>query len=355
MKIYQDLINSIKRGVISPVYLFCGVESYLRDKAVAALKNSLAGGDVGSLNLTLLDGSEVKVEEIVDTANTLPLFAAKRLVIVENTPLFKNRQRKNEQAERDEERESAGDRLLLDYLQHPNPATCLVFTTDENINHKKKVVKAIERVGRVMEFAPVKGRELEEWVVTQFAERGKKIDREALDYLLAINSSDLGILRGEIEKLSLMHYGQAVINLAQVKTGASSSLEANIFDLVDYIGEKKSAQAIELVREMLAQNEPGVRLLYMITRQVRLILAAKSLAAQGYAANQLPSSLGVHPFLAKKLVQQSRNFSVLQLESALESCLETDLALKSSQGAPGVLLELAILCICSGQSISLMA
>jgi DNA polymerase III subunit delta len=355
VKVYQGLVNSVKRGVISPVYLLFGSESYLRNKAVASLKQHIAGGDLGEFNLTLLDGSQAGLDEIVDAANTLPFFADKRLVIVENLPLFKNKQKKTEPQGAEEEQETASDTVLLKYLQDPNPTTCLVFIADEGINKRKKVVKAIEKAGQVLEFAALKGRELEDWVLDQFSSRGKKIDRGALDYLLAINNDDLGILQGEIEKLSLMNYEQTSITLEQVKQGASTSAEASIFDMVDFIGERKSAQAIEIVREMLSHGEPAIRLLYMVSRQLRLILATKSLAEQGYSQNQLASTLGVHPFVGQKLIRQARNFSIPQLELALEICLEIDLALKSSQGAPAVLLEVGILCICSSQPFGLMA
>ena len=88
VKVYQALVNNIERGMIAPVYLFYGSESYLREKSVAALKKHLASGDMGQFNLSIIDAAQARTEEIIDAANTVSFFAERRLVIVENPPLF---------------------------------------------------------------------------------------------------------------------------------------------------------------------------------------------------------------------------------------------------------------------------
>lgn len=353
LKVYQALAGSIKRGVISPVYLLWGPEVYLRDKALAALKHYIAGGDLGQFNLSILDAAHRTPDEIIDAANTLPFFAEHRLVIVENPPYFRSKRKKEDSSE--EQYQEYGDDRLLNYLQEPNPTTCLVFVTDESINKKLKTVRAIEKTGQILEFNNLKRKDLEEWIKAQFLKRGKKIELGALQYLLAVNPDDLGIINGEIEKLSLLDLSQEQLTLDQVKQAASSSAEASMFDLVDFIGEKHTAKAIEKLREILGQGEPPVKTLVMISRQLRLILAAKSLDNQGYGQGELISALGVHPYVCQKIFRQARNFSIEQLEQALETCLEVDLALKSGRGLPSMLLELAIISIGAGQRITLSA
>lgn len=353
MKVYQALVNSIKRGVISPVYLVCGPEGYLRDKAVYALKQYIAAGDLGQFNLSVLDAAQTKTDEIIDAANTLPFFSERRLVIVENPPYFRSKRKKEDGVGGKEQDE--GDTRLLDYLREPNSATCLVFVSGENINRKMKAVKAVENIGQVLEFNNLKRKDMEEWVKGQFTKRSKKIEAGALQYLLAISAEDMGILSGEIEKLSLLDLGRENISLEQVKLAASSSVEASIFDLVDFVGEKQTAKAIEKLREILGHGEPPVRVLVMISRQLRLILAANALAAEGYGQNDLIPTLGVHPYVGQKIVRQARNFSQDQLEIALETCLEIDMALKSGKGSPALLMELAIISIVTGQIFKVSA
>lgn len=352
MRAYQALLSSLKRGVISPVYLFYGTVGFMRQEAVAALKQYFGDGDNGQLNITVLDAEKTGLTEVIEAANTLPLFSEKRLVVVENAPYFKNRRKKGEEEQTEQD---DGSELLLNYLAAPNPTACLVFVSPEGVNKNKKTFKALEKSGQALEFAPIKGRELEEWVADQFAVRGKKIEKGALQYLLTVSSDDPGILTGEIEKLSLLDLKSNAVDLTQVKLATSTSAEANVFQLVDHIGNKQSAMAIKLLREMLSQGEPPVKLLIMISRQLRLILAAKSIGNDGYTQNQVSATLGIHPYVGQKIMQQARNFSPEQLQLALENCLEIDIALKTGRGVPALLLEMGIICIGTSQPFNLSA
>ncbi len=357
MKGFETLVNSVKRGVISPVYLLYGSEHFLMQRALNALKGFIAQGGLADFNISVLDCDKVKADAVVEAANTLPFCAERRLVIAENAPYFKNR-RKNDKNDKNNIDDGGGKEadeaspILLNYLLQPNPTTCLVFTSPDKANRNMKVTKALEKSGQVLEFAPLIGKELEEWVKMRLAKRGKKIQVNALNYLLAINSNDLGILQGEIEKLSLLDLKRESLTLEDVKLLASASAEASIFDLVDTIGAKRSGQAIQTLREMLGQGEPPIKVLVMVTRQLRLILATKSL---GSDQSQLAATLGVHPYVAQKLARQAANFSVQQLRAALETCLEVDIALKTGKGAPAILMELAVICISTGQMLNLSA
>ncbi|HEX3014772.1 MAG TPA: DNA polymerase III subunit delta [Desulfobacteria bacterium] len=279
-------------------------------------------------------------------------FSEHRLIIVENAPYFKNKRKKNESAP---ETHDEGDACLLEYLAAPNQASCLLFIADEGINKQKKVFKQLGKVGQALEFAPVYSRDLNDWARSQFRRRGKTIEAGALNYLLSINSNDLGILAGEIEKLTLFDLETDSVTMEDVKLAATASVEAGVFNFIDAVCEKNSGKAIEALREVLAHGEPAVKVLILLARQVRLLLATKSLGPEAGNQMQLAGKLGVAPYTAKKLLAQVRNYSKAELEQGLSTCLETDLALKSSRGAPGILLELAVLCICHNQPLDLLA
>ena len=94
---YQSLLNSIERGVLSPVYLLYGDEDYLQELLVHKLKEHLVSPGFGAFNLDELDGEKAAPGQIVGSANTLPVFAQKRLVIVKNPPFFQTGKIDNEE------------------------------------------------------------------------------------------------------------------------------------------------------------------------------------------------------------------------------------------------------------------
>jgi DNA polymerase-3 subunit delta len=120
------------------------------------------------------------------------------------------------------------------------------------------------------------------------------------------------------------------------------AVEANIFDLVDQIGQKKGEKAIETLRATLMLGEPPVRALFMIARQFRLIIQAGAYRAQGLTEKELAKDLSLHPFVAGKVFRQSANYSPESPETAVKLLRDCDLSLKSG-AAPLSALEDLIL------------
>ena len=117
---------------------------------------------------------------------------------------------------------------------------------------------------------------------------------------------------------------------------------------MDALAEGKSEKAVFFLRDMLLAGEPEIRILFMIIRQYRLMLQAKLLHTKGYTAKAIVQKTGWHPFVAKKVLQQSRSYSGSELEQALRFLLELDIRLKTTQLSARYLLETAILRLSKG-------
>jgi DNA polymerase III subunit delta len=89
--------------------------------------------------------------------------------------------------------------------------------------------------------------------------------------------------------------------------------------------------------------------LFMITRQFRILLQLRLLQAQNLAPAELASRLGQHPFVVEKGLRQARQFSVSQLDVILRRLLQTDLALKSSGANPVLELDLLVVSLTRAQ------
>jgi DNA polymerase-3 subunit delta len=336
-----SLLNSIKRGVVMPVYLLYGEEEYLREMIVKTMKESLLAPGLEAFNLDELDGERCEVGSILERCVTLPVFAEKRLVIVKNPPFFQKGKKENP--------DEAGSKAegLLSYLENPLSSTCLVFLVAGNVDKRKKPVKAVEHCGQILELAPLRGRELEEWIRGEAGALGKKIEPKALEYIIANSGNSLRNLKSELEKLAF-YDNSATITLKAAKELLIKTAEANIFEVVDSIGHKRGEAAILELRRLLETGEPPVRVLFMIARQFRLLLAAKDLVQKGYAEKQITAELGVHPFVTGKILRQAKNFAFKELEESLQSILDTDIALKTGT-APKTALENLILRLVKNQ------
>ena len=348
----KALENSLKRQVISPVYLFYGDETYLRDQYLEKFK-SLLPDECRDFNMDIIDGRDTALGSIINMATTLPFLAEKRLVIVKNADFFKAKrknQRKGDKGEKDEaveEKPDSSEDNLIGYLESPVDSTCLIFCTD-SVDRKRKIYKRIEKNGQVVQFAQLKGRDLTEWINRTARKLGKTIDPAAAAGLVTAAGNNLRQLRTELEKLAC-YSDSSVITAADVEMMVSKTAELSIFELVDAVGDRNYSKAIRLAREMVFLGEPVIRILYMIARQCRLLLQAKSLLETGVSARETAGLMQVHPFVAQKCIGQARNFTPGELKSSLEKILETDADIKGGKQEAVLALELLIIALCEKQ------
>lgn len=357
---YQGLVNSLERKLVSPVYLLYGEETFIRNDMVNMFRDRLLPEEVRDFNLDILEGREASAEGIATLAATLPFMSDKRVVIVKEAEFFKAKRKAAKEDNKGdasggpedaagqaavEEKSPTGEKALLDYLNNPATSTCLIFTTG-SVDKKKKIYKAIEKNGQVVEFTPLKGKALNTWIDTRFAQTGKKIEPAAMAELITAVGSNLQQMAGEVEKLASYTGQRTTIKKDDVTNLVGRTVELSIFELVDAVGEKRYEKAVTMMREMVTYGEPPIRLLYMIVRQFRLLLQVKVLHGEGYPDNQIASKLKIHPYVTGKCVRQSRNFKREELEQAMEELLNTDIAIKSGQQEPLTALEIMLAHLC---------
>jgi DNA polymerase III subunit delta len=322
---YYGVVRSIERGVVSPVYLLYGEEAFLRDDLIRRFKGLLTDEGTADFNLDIVDGKTLSSQDLVNLAETLPFMTDKRIVIVNNAELFKTKKKGSD------DEDSSSDKALINFLENPSDSTCLIITVDDGVDKRKKIFKLIEKNGQVVDCSVLKGQPLEDWLQERVKHHGVKIDKMALGKLNLAVGNNLYMLDQELAKMASYVVSTRMITPEVVDLLVSKTTESEIFDLVDAIGEKRINRAAPIIKELLIQGEPVIKILFMIARQIRLIIQAKLMAQEGYAEKQIASQLQIHPFVAQKCCKQGRNFTVEELKKALLSILEVDYALKTGR------------------------
>ena len=83
---YRELISALKVGHVETVYVFTGREAYLREDALTRLRKKVLPEGLADFNCTELTAP--MTEDIIACAETLPMMADRRLIIVRDfTPL----------------------------------------------------------------------------------------------------------------------------------------------------------------------------------------------------------------------------------------------------------------------------
>lgn len=344
-----EVLNEIKRGQLRPVYLIHGQEGYFREELCRTLRQAVVPAETDSFNYTVVEPGPEQLPTALSIARTIPFFADRRLVMCKDVPWFASRRRKadGDQTEAQDEDDAAegmpasDDAALLRYLENPAPFTVFVMVTGEGVDSKKKVSRAAKASGAIVDCAPLKVPEAVKWVMERARTMDKKLGLDAAQALIERTGPDLRLVVSELDKLAAYCGDKAMITREDVQAVVGPSTETSIFRLMDALGQKNKKRALNLLDEMLRQGEPALVILYMIARQIRLILGAKKLAEKGYGPSEVAVQLKTKAYAAETALGQARRFSEQELVEAFERLLEADLAIKSGAD-PRLALELLL-------------
>jgi DNA polymerase-3 subunit delta len=339
MRVFLDFLESVKREGLAPVYLFHGQEAYLRKQAIEELKRRILTEDSAQFNFDNVDGEETGSGSIVSLAETPPFFPGLRLVVVRHSPYFappKRLRAKRSQDDADisgpEEQEgiaAPGDQTLIKYLENPCKTTCLVFDTGLKVDQRKIISKIIRQKGHLIEFDYLKPAELSRWLARRCERAGKNISSGCTDLLINRSGRSMYTLENELNKLVFYTGNRNSITREDILVITAPQVEENIFKMVDAISERETEKGLKVLRNLLEAGYNFANITYLVARQFRLILQAQELAGQGNTAVQLSQFLGIHTFIARKILAQSRNFNPAQLKEILEKLLDLDLSVKT--------------------------
>ena len=317
------LAEDIKNGSFKSSYLLYGEEAYLRTQYKNRLKNALADPS-DTMNFSRFEGKGINPAEIISLAETLPFFAERRLILIEDSGFFKNKC--------DE---------LADYLPNMPDTTCLLFVETE-VDKRNRLYKAVQKYGRVTEFQLQDERTLMKWILGTLKKENKKITESTLQLFLERTGSDMENIHMELEKLLSYTIGREVITSEDVEELCTMQTTGQIFEMIRAIAEKKQRLALDLYYDLLALKEPPMRILFLIARQFNQLLLVKSLTAKGMDRASVASKAQVAPFIAGRLMTQARSFTMQQLRNAVQDCVDAEEAVKTGRMTDVLSVEIVI-------------
>jgi len=86
--IVPSVLQEIKNGEIYPIYLICGEEYFLIEDTLTQMLDILVPKDTHDFNLEIYNGLEITVNEIITSAETYPVMAERRVIVVKEPTFF---------------------------------------------------------------------------------------------------------------------------------------------------------------------------------------------------------------------------------------------------------------------------
>ena len=319
----KRLNEDIKTKQFKQMYLLYGEENYLKRRYKRNLTQALVTvGD--TMNYAYYEGKKVAINDVMDLAETMPFFAERRLLVLENTGLFKS---------------GGGD--FAEYLTNLPETTYFIFIESE-VDKRSKIYKTVKAKGHVEELSFQDQETLKKWIFQLVHKEGKQIETITVNHFLYKVGTNMENIFSEMEKLFSYTYERDWITKEDVDKVCVTELSNHIFEMVSAVSEGKQKKALDLYYELLALKEPPMRILFLMTRQYRILLQVKELVKSRYGRQEIAGKVGLPPFVAGKYMDQVGRFRTSQLRQILEQAARLEERVKTGLLQDNMAVELFI-------------
>lgn len=310
----KTIVAHIKEGKFLPVYLLYGQEDYLRLLYRDKLREAILPPE-DTMNYSYFEGKDIDLGEVESIADTVPFFSEQRLILIENSGLFK---KQND---------------FADYLKTMPDTTKIIFVEAE-VDKRNKLFKAVKKLGTVVELNGLPEKDLKVWAAAYLKKNGKNITEQNLLYFFQKVGVDMKSLENEMDKLIAYSMDETIITREMLDEVCVEQTEGKIFQMIDAIGMKDQDQALRLYYDLLEVREKPMSILFLIIRHFTILNQLKDLSRLGLAAGEVASKVGIPPFTVRKYQSQVKNFKGKEIIRNIERCAQVEQEIKT-----GLLLD----------------
>ncbi len=319
----QTIDEDIRTGVFHPAYLLYGEEAYLKNLYKNRIRQAVLPEE-DPVNFTYFSGKDPNVRQIIDLAETMPFLADHRLILVEDSGLFKS-----------------GSEELAKYVPDIPPETVLVFS-EEEVDKRGKLYKAVAKYGHAAAFLRQDEKTLRTWVIRRVKKAGKKIGPDAYALFRQKTGNDMENITQELDKLLAYTLDREEITCGDVEAVCTQTPEDQIFQMIRAIAGQRQKEALDLYYDMLANKEAPMKILYLIARQFNQLLQVKDLQESGAPQKDMADRMSLYPGVIRQLLGQASRFSKKALQQAVTDCVEAEEDVKTGKMQDRLAVEMLI-------------
>lgn len=345
----QTVRDAIKRGSFAPAYYIFGEDDYQKEDAVKQLQFAAVEATTRDFNLESRRGSELDEETLSTLLATPPMMADRRVLVIRDVGGLKKDSRK----------------VLDAYLKKPAADVMLLITSPAGA----KTDDGLGDATVALKFDELTGDRLPKWIAyTASSVYDIEISERAIELLQSSVGNDLYQLSTELDKLASYANGKPVDERAVADVVGVTPGET-ITDFLDALGERDLNRALPLVPLILSQPKmTGVSILMALSTQMLAIAWGQARLNEGVSKGTLAKEYfdllkksGAYPgrpwgSAATAWTKAAGNWQAEEVQRALESLLDADIALKESRvSSEEQLVSSVVLAMCAADQASAAA
>lgn len=359
------------------VYLFFGEDAFLRDKACTELVEKIKPSLDESFGFEQIDGAVNTVAEAVDAIGktsealvTRVFFGNGKLVWLKKANFLDRSVTGRSTTVKDKINE------IITLITKGLPEGHILLVSAPAVDKATSFYKTCKKAGDTREFTPEKtayrlNAAIKDFIAEEAKLHGLTIRSTTIAAFQEKVGSDKAIIHQEIEKLSVYLGDRKEITANDIKLLVSPSKDYSGLEFMDAMGERDLARATTLLKGMLFRKESPIGIISMMESRFKQFGIYKELdklklikkprypkdtaAFKDMSAEQqqiierlLKRPLkSIHSFFLTKTVMQTGNFTLKEINNIHNIIAQTHQKMVRSSVPNELLLELALIKICT--------
>lgn len=324
MKTFLDFQAEVNSGKFGNVFFIASNDNYFTAKAGELLRQKLFGSADNRDNFFVRYGDESTINDITDLANnTSSLFSSQKIIVLKRAEKYSRKLKE-----------------LFEFLKKPDFETFILVVFDKDYVIEKKLDDG--KNFSFYDFSDLPGNKLNEFIRNEFESRGFTISNEDLEFFISSVPESIDLLLTEVDKITCYDFD-----------GMDKRITKEL--ILQFIGYDKEFSPNELMAAILAKNgkrsqevldglssTAGFSEIYLLSILSNYYMDLISFKTKGFGNQDRNALYGKYKMWGDraKFAQKYHNsLNIMNLETAFNRILDTDLKLKSSMLNSKILLS----------------
>lgn len=323
----------IDNNELQDVWLVLSKDSFVCQDNLNIILRIAENNGIDSESITYFTSAKFNVEEMENLAQTVSFFGD-RLIVIKDFNITD---------------------LSEDYIgkicdnikdsQGTHFAIVLTYEDDKALNTKKisQLTELVKEKGVLNVVKEIDEKFLMDLIFEKAKSLDTSIDKDVARYIVQSVGKNANLIIHEIEKYSAScnytKIDKSIVDEIGVKT-----LEAKIFDIIDFICDKKPVKALENLNLIYSQGTDEIAVLGALATSFIDIHRCKMAKSKGFNYKVVHNDFEKrsHEYRYQKAMANSNKFTEKGLEEIIELMLKTDLSLKSTSIEKRQLIDILV-------------
>lgn len=276
------------------LYLIVGEDQELVNFYLNKIMNEIGLDEDKKINYDMNTSS---ISDILDEVSMISLFSSEKVVIGYNFDISKI---------------SDNDRdYLIRYLNNNNSNDRYIILIAGKVDGRSKDYKIFKDKFKIIDLLQVdNGKDIYKYVEDYIKDRGYKIDKYNLDYLVELLGNDINNINNEIDKILLYLNDDKVISREVIDKLVSDNIDNIMYEFTNAVLDRDYEKISKMYNDFKIENVGYDYLIGSLGNALRGALVIKMLYNQGNSNSEIAKFIGKKEFYVKKMLERLYNYTV---------------------------------------------